>query len=213
VTPRTSAANSPTREKLLETARQLFHSQGFHATGLAQILKEAEANSGSLYHFFGGKEDLLIAVLRRYVDMLQPVLIDPIFERVDDPIERIFALLDGYRQMLLRSDFAYGCPIGKLALELDEFRPEATALIAANFKGWRDIVQGCLDGACLGDEVDTAAFATFILTTMEGAVMQSRSFKAIEPFDESVAMLRDYVDRLLPEGSAPQPAAAGGGQP
>ncbi len=43
---------SATREKLIETARDLFHQQGYAPTGIAQILKKSGVNSGSLYYFF-----------------------------------------------------------------------------------------------------------------------------------------------------------------
>src|SRR5438128_405477 len=109
-----------TRERIIRAAMELFYAQGYHATGLAQILKEARVNSGSLYHFFESKEELLLAVLDGYREMLWPVLLQPIFAEVEDPLERIFALLNGYREGLLASDFAAGCPIGNLALELRE---------------------------------------------------------------------------------------------
>ena len=59
-TPRTQ-----TRERLVEAARKLFHQHGYRATGIAEILRAAEVNSGSLYYFFPSKEDLLVAVLER----------------------------------------------------------------------------------------------------------------------------------------------------
>src|SRR5258708_25671141 len=105
-----------TRERLVEAARTLFWEQGYANTGIAQILKAADVGSGSLYHFFPTKEDLLLAVLHKYKDLLWPMVIQPVFDRVQDPIERIFAVLDGYRQMLLATEFAIGCPIGNLAL-------------------------------------------------------------------------------------------------
>ena len=43
-------AEQPTRERILRTAFQLFHEQGYHATGVATILREAGLNPGSLYH-------------------------------------------------------------------------------------------------------------------------------------------------------------------
>ena len=52
-----------TRERILRTAFQLFHEQGFNATGVATIAREAGVNPGSLYHFFESKDDLLLAVL------------------------------------------------------------------------------------------------------------------------------------------------------
>lgn len=48
-----------TKEKILETATRLFYFQGFHGTGLSQILKESGCPKGSLYHYFPeGKEQL-----------------------------------------------------------------------------------------------------------------------------------------------------------
>lgn len=193
-----AAGASPTRERLLETARELFHAQGFTPTGLAQILSQAGVGSGSLYHFFRSKEDLLLAILERYKDMLWPVLLEPIVERVEDPVERVFALLDRYRGLLVESGYRYGCPIGNLALELDEFHPDAVSRVEENFSGWRDAVAGWLELA--GERFPPATnfdrLAIFILTTMEGGVMQSRTRRSVGPFDESVAALREYLNLL-----------------
>ena len=62
-----------TRKRLVETARRLFHEQGYTATGIAQILDAAKARSGSLYYFFPTKEDLVLAVLEKYKDLLAPM--------------------------------------------------------------------------------------------------------------------------------------------
>ena len=194
---------SETREKIVEAARELFYSQGYHATGLAQILKEAGVHSGSLYHFFASKEELLLAVLEQYREMLWPVLLDPVFEGEPDPIERIFALLDRYRQGLEMTDCTRSCPIGNLALELNEFHPDAVTRIAENFEGWRLAIRGCLEAAAarLPGDADLDALSTFVLTTMEGAIMQSRSYRSLGPYEASVRMLRDYFDRLLASGA------------
>ena len=115
-----------------------------HGTGIAQILKEADAGSGSLYYFFPTKEDLLLAVLEWYRENLGPAVVEPVFDRVSDPIERIFGILDGYRQGLLATGFSRGCPIGNLALELADSHPAARELLAANFTGWRKAIEQCL---------------------------------------------------------------------
>ncbi len=187
-----------TRERLVETARRLFHEQGYTATGIAQILDAAEANSGSLYYFFPTKEDLLLAVLELYKDLLQPMVIQPVFERVSDPIERIFGVLDGYRRQLLAAKYQFGCPIGNLALELTNSHPAAD-----NFSAWRRAIEQCLADAAgrLPPSLDREQLALFVLTTMEGAVMLARTYHSIEPYDVAVTQLRDYFDRLLKDGS------------
>jgi AcrR family transcriptional regulator len=203
---------NPTRDRLVEAARTLFWEHGYTGTGIAQILKEADAGSGSLYYFFPTKEDLLLAVLERYRENLGPAVVEPVFSRVSDPIERIFGILDGYRQGLLATGFHRGCPIGNLALELADSHPSARELLAANFTGWRKAIEQCLDEAAgrLPASLDREPLALFVLTTMEGAVMLARSYRSIEPYDAAVTQLRDYFDRLLRDGtewSAPRPSA------
>ena len=191
-----------TRDRLVETARQLFLARGYHATGIAEILREAGVNSGSLYYFFKTKEDLLLAVLDQYVEMLHPCVIDPVFSRVGDPIDRIFAVLDGYRQMLQMTECRQGCPIGNLALEMSEISEAVRERIATNFTNWRKAIQQCLTdaGERVPSSTDADKLSSFILTVMEGAVMQARAYKSLDPFDASVAMLRDYFDRIMDAG-------------
>jgi TetR/AcrR family transcriptional regulator, transcriptional repressor for nem operon len=192
-----------TRDRLIDAARELFLEQGYTATGIAQILKRAGARSGSLYHFFPTKEDLLFAVLERYRELLCPVVIQPVEERVTDPIERVFGILEGYRRMLQVSEFRWGCPIGNLALEVGVTHPNAARLLAANFSDWRDKVRGWIEDASgrLPEGTDTEALALFVLTTMEGAVMLARTYRSLDAYDTAVTLLRDYFDRLLAEGS------------
>lgn len=177
----------------------LFMAKGYQSTSVADILREAGANSGSLYHAFPTKQDLLLAVLERYRQGIGPMLLDPAWQGVEDPIDRIFALLARYRAALEMSDCTYGCPIGSLALEIHEPDPPVRELLAANFDGWVIAIRGCLDAA--GDRLpagtDTQALAQFVLTVMEGGVMQSRTHRTLQAFDASVAGLRDYLDRLL----------------
>ena len=192
-----------TRDRLIDTAMELFHSQGYQATGVAQILKKAEGNSGSLYYFFPTKEDLLLAVLEKYKLMLHPALLEPNWSRIDDPIEKVFGLLDGYRRLLMMTECNYGCPIGNLALEIGHSHAKARQLLADNFKGWRDAVHECLNAADdrLPSDVDRAQLASFVLTVMEGAVMQARTERSLKPFDDAVTQLRDYFDRLTADGT------------
>lgn len=193
----------PTRQRLVEAARELFLAKGYEASSVADVLARAEVNSGSLYYFFKTKEQLLLAVLDEYVDLLEPMVLRPAFERVRDPLDRVFAVLAGYRQMLVMSDCRLGCPIGNLALEMSEKSEAVREKIALNFRNWRKAIRQCLVDARdrLPPNLDRHKLAAFILTVMEGGVMQARAHRSLEPFDASVATLKDYMDRLVEQGT------------
>ena len=177
---------------------ELFWLKGYGSTSIADILSRSQVNSGSLYYFFPGKQDVLIAVLEAYRDGIGPMLLQPAWSGVEDPIERVFSLLASYRHALVGTDCTYGCPIGSLALELHEPDAPVRELLAANFSAWVDAVETCL--AEVADRfparTDFHALAELALNVMEGGVMQARTFRDIARFDRSVAQLRAHIDAL-----------------
>jgi TetR/AcrR family transcriptional regulator, transcriptional repressor for nem operon len=187
------------RERLIFTALRLFWEKGYGSTSVADILQAAQMHSGSLYHFFPGKQELLLAVLGAYRSGIGPMLLAPAWEGVDDPIDKVFALLARYRENIVQTDCFYGCPIGSLALEIHEPDPPVRELLAANFTGWIDAVEQCLidAGPRLPVSLDRRALAEFVLTTMEGGVMLSRSYRDVAYFDRAVSGLRSHFDSLM----------------
>jgi TetR/AcrR family transcriptional repressor of nem operon len=192
-----------TRTRLVLAAMQLFWEKGYNSTSIADVLHSAKVNSGSLYYFFPGKSDLLAAVLDMYHDGIRPMLLEPAWAGVSDPVERIFALLGRYRKSLLDTDCFYGCPIGSLALELHEPDPAVRERLAKNFSAWIDAIAECLSQAKARFPTDQQLreLAQFVLTIMEGGVMQARTFRDIEYFDAAVRQLRQYFKSLEPAGS------------
>jgi TetR/AcrR family transcriptional repressor of nem operon len=187
-----------TKAKILRTAFQLFHEQGYHATGVATILREAGVNAGSLYHFFPGKDELLVGVLEYALVLLRPAVMDPAEKRSRDPIGRVFELLAQYREGMHAMGCRMGCPIGNLALEVADDNVAARELIHRNFENWTLAVKKWLDeaGDRLPRKLDRAQLARFVLTVMEGGLMQARAAGTLGPFDDSVAQLRAYFGAL-----------------
>jgi AcrR family transcriptional regulator len=190
---------SDTRSRLVLTAMRLFWEKGYNSTSIADVLQTAKVNSGSLYYFFPSKADLLAAVLDLYHEGIGPMLLEPAWAGVEDPIERIFALLAHYRKSLADTDCFYGCPIGSLALELHEPDPAVRERLAKNFDAWIEAVAACLRQAKsrLPAAHSLRELAQFVLTTMEGGVMQARTFRDINCFDAAVRQLRLYFNGLI----------------
>jgi AcrR family transcriptional regulator len=194
------------RDKIIHAAMELFWLKGYNSTSIADLLSRTQLNSGSLYHVFPSKQDVLIGVPEAYRDGIEEMLLEPAWGAVDDPIEKIFALLAGYRTMIVETDCVYGCPIGSLALELHEPDPKVRDLLAENFENWTRAVERCIDaaGKRLPKKTDKRALAEFVLTAMEGGVMQSRTHRDVAYFDRAVKQLRGHFAML--ESAAKQAA-------
>jgi TetR/AcrR family transcriptional repressor of nem operon len=192
-------ARKPTRERIVEAGLYLFWLQGYAATGMAEILSRAEANAGSFYHFFKTKEALLLAVLELYIQSLEPVVVQPVLGAIADPVERVFGILEFYRRNLLSTGCTYGCPIGRLALEIPEEQFRVHKRLADNFDGWTAAVEKCLEDARerFPSGTNFATLSKFVLTVMEGGVMQARAHRDVAPFDASVEHLREYFRLMM----------------
>ena len=113
--------------------------------------------------------------------------------------DTLTAYFEGYRNNLIVTECTYGCPIGSLALEIHEPDPVVRDLMAANFTNWSAAIAGCFDAAAdrLPGDADRKALGEFVLTVMEGAVMQARTYRDIGYFDRNITVLRDYITMLL----------------
>jgi AcrR family transcriptional regulator len=187
-----------TKARIVEAAMGLFWEHGYERTAIADIVSAAGVRSGSLYHFFATKEDVLTAVLELYLEALTPQVMAPAFASTHDPVERVFAVLDGYRARILATEFRYRCPVGSLALEMQNASERARELVRQNFAGWRAAIAQCVRDAAplLRDGVDADSLATFVLTVMEGGVMQATAERDIARYDDSVHHLRAYLHTL-----------------
>ena len=188
-----------TRQRIVEAAMELFWLKGFNSTSIADILSRSQVNSGSLYYFFPGKQDLLIAVLEAYRDGIGPMLLEPAWGGLDDPIDKLFALLGSYRRALIDTECEYGCPIGSIALELHEPDLAVRQLLAANFDAWVGAVEECLVDAAdrFPPGTDLRAVAELALNVMEGGVMQARTYRDVAYFDRAVGQLRNHINLLV----------------
>ncbi len=199
-----------TRERLLATAAELFWRQGYAQTGVNEIMQRAKTTSGSFYHFFPTKEDLVLAVVDHIGESLDAEIFSADLTTAVDPIDRVFAVLEFYRRNLVENDFALGSPLGTLAAELSESHPQVRERLAGLFTGWTDRMQRLLEAA--GDrlpaDLDRRALAEFILSAIEGAVLQARVRRSPAPFDAAVAELHRHFAVLGGGGRATVPRAA-----
>ena len=133
------------------------------------------------------------------------MLLAPAWRGVEDPVDKVFSLLDRYRDAIVQTECTYGCPIGSLALEIHEPDPAVRELFAANFSAWTTAIEDCLRaaGKRLPAGIDRRALAEFVLTTMEGGVMLARSHRDVAYFDRAVHQLREYFKHLLRPAKAP----------
>ncbi|MBD3873556.1 MAG: TetR/AcrR family transcriptional regulator [Acidobacteria bacterium] len=199
-----------TRERLIGTAAELFWKQGYAQTGVNEIIQQAQATSGSFYHFFPTKEDLLLAVVDHVAEIFETEVFGPASEAGGSGVERLFAVLERYRQRLLDSGFVFGSPMGSLAAEVSENHPLVNTRLVEIQTAWTERIEGLLmdAGNQLPRDLDRGSVARFVVSAMEGAALQSRVSRNLALFDASVAQLRNFFSLLEPPERHVEPIPA-----
>jgi AcrR family transcriptional regulator len=200
-----------TRARLITCAAELFRRQGYAQTGVNQIIQEANATSGSFYHFFPAKEDLLLAVVDHIAEIFDTGIFSAAADRSHDPIEEIFTILDLYRQQLNDGGFTFGSPMASLSTEVSENHPQVRVRLAEIFANWSDRIEELLRraGNRLPPSLDRTALAQFVVCTIEGAGLGTRLNQSLAPFDSAIAQLRTYFNLLEDRMGAAAVATAG----
>ena len=125
-----------TKDRILDATAEMFRRYGYTGTGMKQIVTQAQAPFGSLYHFFpGGKEQLGQAVIRRSGLMYQGIF-ETIVDAAPDMVTGVQQLFEGAAEVLRQSDYADACPIATVALEVASVNEPLREATADVFEGW-----------------------------------------------------------------------------
>jgi AcrR family transcriptional regulator len=173
---------SDTRDRIMDASAELFRRQGYTGTGVKQIVAEAGAPFGSLYHFFpGGKEELGAETIRRS-GMLYGQLIDAFFEPAPDVIAAVSGFFAGAADHLRETDYADACPIATVALEVASVNEPLRRATADIFESW--IAAAAQRFADAGiDKARARELAISMLAALEGAFVLSRAMRTAEPVE------------------------------
>ena len=164
---------SDSRERMLGAAVRLIQRQGYHATGLKQVVEESETPRGSIYfHFPEGKDQMIGEALGIAKDVVAAT-IDRVAQRSDSPAAFVEGLGTAMATWLTRSDFVEGCPVATVALEVAPLHDTLTPASEQAFTLWIDQIAGHLvDLGLDADEADAVAVSS--MAALEGGMILAR---------------------------------------
>jgi AcrR family transcriptional regulator len=163
------------RQRILNSAYELFSRRGIRAVGIDEILARAEVAKATLYRHFASKDELVLAFLERREELWTRDWVEKeARRRGETPEEQLLAIFDAFDEWFHRDDFE-GCsfinvllesadrdhPIGRAsALHLANIRSLLTSLAAeAGLRepetfahAWHILMKGSIVAAAEGDQ-------------------------------------------------------------
>ncbi len=181
-----------TRADIVASARKLFYEHGYDGTSFSQIVDATGLFRGNIYHYFKTKDDILQAVIARYLDDYRALLMQW-EQQHNDPKARLRAFVNmvtGHKAELIE----YGCPIGSLNTELGKDRRELQHVARALF----DLFQNWLAARFteLGHVEEADKLALHLLGRAQGIALISHVYQDKNYLERETGQLADWVEQL-----------------
>jgi AcrR family transcriptional regulator len=181
-----------TRADIVDCARKLFYEHGYDGTSFTQIVDATGLFRGNIYHYFKTKDDILKAVVERYLEDYR-ALLKQWEQKHTDPKVRLHAFVDmiaGRKAELVE----FGCPIGSLNSELGKDRRELQHVARALFELFREWLAARF--VELGYRQDADARALHLLGRAQGIAVVSHVYRDKTFLGREVGQLKEWIDRL-----------------
>ncbi|MEN4013474.1 MAG: TetR/AcrR family transcriptional regulator [Chloroflexota bacterium] len=183
---------SNSREQILLTTCDLLENQGFHATGLNEIVKESGAPKGSIYYYFPQGKDEIVSETIRFAGQRTAERIRSHLETISDPAEAIQSFLETIAYHVEASGFRAGGPITIVASESATTSERINQACQEAYTWLREAFAARLRAG----GIETAAaesLAWTINATIEGAIILSRTFHTGNPLREAAVHLARLI--------------------
>lgn len=148
-----------TRDDILQSAAQVFRQKGFHGASMADIAEAVQLQKASLYHHFGSKQEILLELLDRALEMVTARMAEVLTQAIP-PAEKLRHAMRVYLTTLSEQ----GDLVSVLLLEFRSLEPEFYARHIPNRdrfeQMWREVIQqGVQSGAFHCESVSMTARA------------------------------------------------------
>ncbi|SEW35888.1 TetR/AcrR family transcriptional regulator [Chitinophaga arvensicola] len=183
------------KERILNTACELFYQQGYQATGINQIIEEAGIAKASLYQHFPSKEALLTEYLGRtritnhtrrmeYIDQLAPGK------------DKLIGLFEFRRQHMEENNFR-GCAFMRIAYELPGLNEDALLQVRTHSRTIKTLIAEQL-GIIKPDlpENDLEEMTDMLFNLYEGAGLQGYIQKSAKPVEDTKKVVKKLLETL-----------------
>lgn len=178
---------SDTAKRLTEAVLLSIREHGYAGTSMQDLLRETSVSSSSMYHFFpGGKEELVASAVRRSGASATRRIARVLDEH--EPAEAIGRIFDASATEMVSNDFALGCPIGVPAAEASSDSAAIREAVAETFEAWVAEYAAALRKSGIDAERATM-LGRFIVSAYEGSVTLARATRSTAPYEDAKSVI------------------------
>jgi AcrR family transcriptional regulator len=152
---RRRADGERSRQAILRGAANLATIDGLRGLSIGELAAHIGMSKSGLYAHFGSKEELQLATVETAREIFDAEIVEPT-QAIDDPLERLHALCEGFLSHLERRVFPGGCFFASAAAELDTHPGRVKDEIVGVQQHWMDQLRQLISEAQRAGSLDSA---------------------------------------------------------
>lgn len=177
--------NADIYNRLLEKGTANILNTGFHNTSINDIVSSCKVPKGSFYYYFASKESYVCDSINFYINCNYFNCNQFLYDTSLTPISRLKCYFECLIKFYEKSDFAKGCLLGNLSLEMSDTNETIRQKVKMSFDKWEnDIHQILLEAIEIGEissTVKSSSLASFCINSWQGALVRMKSEKSSAP--------------------------------
>ncbi|MBB6498361.1 TetR/AcrR family transcriptional regulator [Pedobacter cryoconitis] len=178
-------------DKILDTAERLFFTQGYHITGINQVIEEADIAKASLYKHFGSKTDLLVAYLQRLHECWFNKLEADVNKEVD-PKAKLLILFDHHLERQVRNGYG-GCRFIKANDEAGMSDERVLAEIQKAKQHLKDFIARLVVNSGHQKLLTDKELTGLIFMMLDGGIIAASIFKQADDLQSAKAIIQKLL--------------------
>lgn len=197
-------ARPSVKGKIVKQGMELVRRNGYYATGVRDITREADVPLGSFSNHFVSKEAFAAQIIDACKDEIDEVMMATLGQPGTPPLDRLRSYFEAIIDDFEQRDWQHGCLVGNMSLEAAPHSEPLREQISEVFGQWNFAFAVCLEEAVeAGDVVlpmPAAEIADFLMASWEGAILRMK-------VEHSPAPLQRFVELVFGTVLAPRRTA------
>ena len=192
-----SRKNEAIRERLLDIGVAMFIDQGFHGTGIQEVVDQVGISKGSFYNYFKSKEEFGAQTIIHYSENFKGFLQTIVNTSKIDATRALNQFFDNLIELFNGKDCKEGCLLGNFAAEISDNSKIGRETMSTCIKEWEDLIKELIirgqEQGHIRKNLHPEDLANFFLNFLEGSILRMKIEGSTEPLEQMREIFINYA--------------------
>jgi TetR/AcrR family transcriptional regulator, transcriptional repressor for nem operon len=189
-----------TKQFIVEKAAEIFNQKGYSGGTLQDIMEATGLQKGGVYRHFENKDEIALEAFDFAFSIMEKRFIN-VLNKENTAYGKLIAIINVYTDIIENPPLIGGCPLLNTAIDSENTHPLLKEKAIKAMDKWINMIKSILSNGMTQNEfkndIETDYIPSFIISTIEGAVMISRLYNDSKHIKYACDQLAEFVNEKI----------------